>query len=623
MLRENQAFTSLLYIPFILILFLPALLFFSPPPAFANGMAIYIDPYTDRFDYATETNQDALINYENGRQKMILSVGFDNESDGDLVWIFPVPADPNSIILDILKSTPELTGEEVGRMAERSLGGIRDAMLATQIYPMMFGGMSGGTKGSFSTLGGGESAYTIWRDGPIPNVVVYEHIEKEGIVSEIITARTARGIQDYLRDKGLNLDTGAIPALDNYIGQEFSFIVSWMGDSYGLYPSQEIDAGLEYYFQYPHNFAPLTRHIDRLKREYPEFNESYRYPMYFLRSTEGAHVMQELVDIIHRNPELLPNNYRANRPRGHAYRGVYVNFPTRQLYFPMILTSVYGSEVVPATIRVIGNVIPKVFRDIRGYVTTEYYVNGYLRSDGEMTDFFHGRRGNVRYTKIFISAPSKLLTDDLWMRRGTPLKARILESIALYPWILGIFILAGCSMVAGILAGLLTLPKLRKDIVKLAMLGLANCLSIIGLIIATILIKTPDMPETESDILDKLATKGYTIRRKGAIALYIICIPLLAWGLLILPTIGVHFADAIPWGLFLYVLPTYGLIRAWDFSKIAPEDKELFRRLSASGYSTWFFNHVSNGKFAFVPVFSISFIIISMIVIGLFESVVG
>lgn len=38
-------------------------------PVFAGGVMIKLDPYSDRWDYSTESNQQAFINYENGLQK--------------------------------------------------------------------------------------------------------------------------------------------------------------------------------------------------------------------------------------------------------------------------------------------------------------------------------------------------------------------------------------------------------------------------------------------------------------------------------------------------------------------------------------------------------------------------
>jgi len=63
------------------------------------------------------------------------------------------------------------------------------------------------------------------------DVVVYEHLDKEGMSSELITAKTANGIYDYFNKKGLKIQKDMIPALDAYIGKDYSFVVSWINNA--------------------------------------------------------------------------------------------------------------------------------------------------------------------------------------------------------------------------------------------------------------------------------------------------------------------------------------------------------------------------------------------------------
>ena len=58
---------------------------FSPKSVLADGMVIKPDPYSDRWDYSDESNQQAFINYDNGLQKMIISVGLEGENSNGKV----------------------------------------------------------------------------------------------------------------------------------------------------------------------------------------------------------------------------------------------------------------------------------------------------------------------------------------------------------------------------------------------------------------------------------------------------------------------------------------------------------------------------------------------------------
>jgi hypothetical protein len=65
---------TLFFLIIATILLLPSLAI--PESALADGMIIRPDPYSDRWNYLGESNQQAFINYEDGLGKMILSIGY-------------------------------------------------------------------------------------------------------------------------------------------------------------------------------------------------------------------------------------------------------------------------------------------------------------------------------------------------------------------------------------------------------------------------------------------------------------------------------------------------------------------------------------------------------------------
>jgi hypothetical protein len=166
-------------------------------------------------------------------------------------------------------------------------------------------------------------------------------------------------------------------------------------------------------------------------------------------------------------------------------RGIFVTFPTKNIYFPMLPTSVYGSKTIPATIRVIGHVSPKVFEDIKSYTQTEYYIDSDAKFGEDLESFYGGQSRNVKYTKIDIAAPSKLLTDDLWIGRHSPLRTYYSSFVAMHPGICTILLLILTSFITGILAGWIIFTESRRNILPLGLIGLSNCLSLVGLIVVT------------------------------------------------------------------------------------------------------------------------------------------
>ncbi len=409
--------------------------FLLPSLVLADGMMIKPDPYRNRWDYVSESNQQAYINYEDGLEKLILSVGLE-EANSEIIWIFPVPANPQKVVIDVLTEFPKLRGEEINKKAKSKLEDIRESLLLTQIYTAFFSSL-----GKSTTLM--ENSKDSWGVGSLggyeqqSDVVVYEHLEKEGITTEVITAQTSEGLQKYFKSKRLNIEQNSIPALNHYIGKEFTFVVSWISKNSAT------------------NF-------------------------------------------------------------GSKQKGVFVTFPTKKLYYPLLLTSVYGSERIPTTIRIMGFVSPKIFGDIKNYTKVEYYVDNQIYNNVE--DFYNGSTKNVKYTKIEMNAPSKLLTQDLWMNARQPLGTFIPLFIGQHSFMTGIILLILISILAGILAGIIVFREARskKGILKFGSLGFSNCFTIIILIIRFSFWEVKKVEEEDYELADKLKERGYSIHRKDS-----------------------------------------------------------------------------------------------------------
>ncbi|MCD6194592.1 hypothetical protein J7K05_00060 [bacterium] len=522
-----------------------AIFSFTPKSVLADGIMIKPDPYSDRWDYSDESNQQAFINYDNGLQKMIISVGFEGENSNGVVWLFPVPADPNKVTIDVVKSLPQLSGEEISKKAKFNLDDTTEFLQMTQIYTIPFVLFSrtldtAGTKSIENALGAPDGfSRNIEQD-----IIVYDHLEKEGIASEIITAKTTTGLYNYLRSKELKIESGSIPVLDNYIGKEYSFVVSWIN-----------------------------------------------------------------------SPEKIISTQN---------RGVFVTFPTKDIYYPMLPTSVYGSKIVPATIRVIGHVSPKVFQDIKSYTKVDYYIDSYVSFADDLKNFYSGRNQDIKYTKIKINAPSKFLTDDLWISSFSPIKTYYSTFIAKHPVIIAIILLIISSLITGILVGWITFKALRKNIFKLGLVGLSNCLSIFGLLITIALVSTKEKNESVEPVLTEIKQRGYFWKRKLAAILLLADVPFLVISLFVIPGLIEELADLFGSGYFnatgqliLVLVSVAVLVFSLVIKRIKPEDKNLFEQLKLNNYSSWSFQPKDKMKYVFVPVFSVVFLIVSWLVVKL------
>jgi len=218
------------------IICLITLIVLTPPLVLADGMVI---PPVDPHIPLDENAQLAAINYQDGLEKMIISVNFDMKDYDEAAWIFPVPAEPNSVVIDIINNFPRLSGDDVIRRARSDVDGIIYATTLTQIYPIFlffpFYYLAGVT----------DMQAMVAREGlggTVEGVTVYEHIEKGGISTDIITSRTAEALYNYLQRKGIRAPIGSLPVFDYYIGKDYTFVVSYITK-----PEELVRGGYEYY----------------------------------------------------------------------------------------------------------------------------------------------------------------------------------------------------------------------------------------------------------------------------------------------------------------------------------------------------------------------------------------
>lgn len=604
----------------VVIIILLSAFAFSSKTVFADGMMIEPDPYSGRWDYSDESNQQAFINYENGLQKMIISVGFEIENNNGAVWLFPVPSDPNKIALNIIKNLPQLTGEEISEKAKSNLDQASEYLQMSQIYtiPLIIF-----TKDMMSAasdnLALGEGFSLGWRENTEQDVEVFEHLEKEGISSEIITAKTANGLYDYFENKGLKIEKDSIPVLNNYIGKDYSFIASWISAPKNNISAQEIKNNLAEYFLYSNPNQKFNELINILEQKYLDFANLYSRSekIDYLKSRDGEVVMNELVNAIQNDPLIIDSNYNQ--------KGIFVTFPSKEIFFPLLPTSVYGSKVVPATIRIIGHVSPKVFQDIKSFTKVEYndgwfYVNDYknLEEINDLKSFYSEilqDNKNIKYTKIEINSPSKYFTQDLWIKDKAPIKTYYSTFIANYTVLIAIFLFVFCSVLAGIVAGMIAFKDLRKHPIKLGLIGLSNCLTIIGLIVAIVLIKVGHENEQIIQLITEIKQKGYYKKRRIANTFFVLAT--------LVFIIGIYFFDfsnhSIMFFIYFYIALSLFVVYGFIYRKVKIEDKYLFEQLESARYSNYLLKPHYKMKLIFIPVFSVSFLIISWLLIKLIE----
>ncbi len=196
-------------ISLVLVLFILSSFVFIPPVSADGGMVIY-DPDMFRWELQDMNQQLCAINYENGFENMLLSVDVSDLHGEKAVWIFPVPAKPDKTVIDIIKGFPRLWGYDVKEKTDDTISDAFSVMRLSQVYtfPVFY---------QLSMMSGIKEGITI-----------HEHIEKMGLTTELVTAKDGNAFYNYLTNKDLELPSDLKSILDGYIGEEYSFVISWI-----------------------------------------------------------------------------------------------------------------------------------------------------------------------------------------------------------------------------------------------------------------------------------------------------------------------------------------------------------------------------------------------------------
>lgn len=207
-------------IALVLVLFV-LLLLFSTSSVSADGALVNRIHDVDMFYWELQDmdQQFCAVNYEDGFENMLLAVDVGDLQGDKAVWIFPVPANPNDTTIDVIKGFPILYGYDVKRRADDIIYGAFALSASSQVWTAPFFGLF-----VFGMGAGGVDR------GVGEGITVHEHIEKMGLITELITAEEESAFYSYLTDKGLELPSNLKSILHEYIGQEYSFVVSWIPD---------------------------------------------------------------------------------------------------------------------------------------------------------------------------------------------------------------------------------------------------------------------------------------------------------------------------------------------------------------------------------------------------------
>jgi len=493
--------------------------------SWADGLAFH-EP-SDRFELVPENQQEAFLKHENGIQTMVLAVGLHEAGSSELVWLFPLPAKPADIQVDIVDELPSVRGMSI---AEKARDALKEAAVMAAITSV------------FSPLGVLASQLTMKGNRSLSleqAVDVYQHIEKHGITTEVVTAERAEALQLYLKTKGFTLSKAALPVLDEYLGRNFSFVVSW----------------------------------------------------------------------------IQPDASEAQPRRSQKQRGVWVKFPTETAFYPLRPTSVYGETTIPTVVRVFDLVEPSMPKDVKKYVKTEYLRNSTVltapfSTPGRAELRFTSPAVSPHYTRVEISAPSRLFTSDLFFqpRRSPVLSFAVFAKDHVF--YLAMLMALMSSFVCSIFWARVLFGRILnfKRTLALGLYSLLNCLWLPLFVMEVNYIRLEEDPEPLRGLIQDLWAR-YNGRQRVTYALLLMIVPLII--LILLAALASNLIHGNNnWGLvgfFTIALLVVLGVMAW-FRRVRLEDRAAFEELSAKGYSDWTLDRHDRRKRIFLGLFFLSYI---------------
>ncbi|HIH01687.1 TPA: DUF2330 domain-containing protein [Thermoplasmata archaeon] len=186
----------------------------------ADGFWMRYDTALDAWASLSEKDQFAIINYDDGIEKMIMQIQVPRDeviASSDMVWLFPVPAAPETISLRHFQTIPRLDGDPLSESVHRRVSDSDSwaYSFGTQIYTLpvvavaffMVFGFSGG--GAYDDL-----------------VDSYAVLEQYGVTTEVLEADSPEALIAYLASEGVALSETAEDLVGEYVDSGHSIVTT-------------------------------------------------------------------------------------------------------------------------------------------------------------------------------------------------------------------------------------------------------------------------------------------------------------------------------------------------------------------------------------------------------------
>lgn len=409
-----------------------AILFFMSAPVACpdvagDGMSVGYQE-TNGWYLLNEDAQFAIINYYNSTETMLIQASIsveDVRNASQMVWIFPIPSDPEDIEVGVFGEFPGLDGKYLSQVAKYSISEDFVWLYSSQIYMFPIALTTVYTIKEYNPLshralmpGGSEGLY-----GNETNPVdIFESITQYGLTTEVIGTQDAAAFQDYLDMYGISLPENSLPIIQDYADGGYSFVASRVTDIDNFTDSsirngfrgKVYSVSIAVGFQSDRIFYPLKLTSVYGERDVPIILEILDYVSHVPFETEIPSLTMETDYLIDKNR--------------------------------------------------------RIDSDLDWFYAEQKWK-------GELND---GVMEEMRFTLVQFDAKSSDLVEDMWFEDKPPSEVSTLSYLVDNSYMITIPLFFAISALSSFLAGSYVYRGFRPKRIRFAMLGLANITSIIG-----------------------------------------------------------------------------------------------------------------------------------------------
>lgn len=462
-----------------------------------------------------------FIDFEDGVQKTAIQFCSIQQFEKDQpIWMVPIPADPEEVELTIEKGFKRYEGFIINLYAKELLFMRFSFLYKSQFYPILLLRrierfhpkylmhwaffmdslfcIELEQEREFDILDPevriekmGITANSLMRgeNKSFDGIKIHSKIEKDGLTAMLLGAQNIGSLESFLCNENECLNEDLKVILEEYLANGFTLLFYGVTDAGELRIEQPI-LYIWYLF------------------EKDEFREAYDF---IISALAGGIEDKETWEHVLRIRRIMEDS-RTEKNRLCKIAGDYwfqgaekeyinISFPTTEIIFPLEVNSIYGEKRISQILYVDGYVNPIMQEGIRRESRVTYY---------------YALAGSKAYTKIKVFPPSKDLKQDLRVLKSMLIRVQFASFVCNFPSFLSplswkciwlrlilftVVIFFPICIAASYLSSLLAFRRSHVRRWKFALTGILNIFTLVGIIIAVLLMRTRRIEKSEGEVV--------------------------------------------------------------------------------------------------------------------------